>query len=223
MAIREYNNIFSVSKMFETKEDVRDFFEWVCQYIAITCKEIEKNKDKKNTNFPVIYSHKQEVLSISFNFFIDCIAKFFDAGNQDIEEKIKKGLLLTNTKDMDDSEEGARLTRARTLIVVDILQDFYNIVHPNNTRINMTYLKGSHTITSSYYIAMVYEDIENNPIQYAMIPLKTKKLNDLGIDEDLVFEAVNYGRKLKMKDVAFNMRNVNLYWEKSEKKVKRYD
>ena len=70
MAIREYNNIFSVSKMFETKEDIKDFFEWMCQYIAITCKEIEENKDKGNTNFPVIYSHKQEVLSISFNFFV---------------------------------------------------------------------------------------------------------------------------------------------------------
>jgi len=31
-----------------------------------------------------------------------------------------------------------------------------------------------------------------------MIPLKTKKLNDLGIDEDLVHNAVNYGKKLKM-------------------------
>jgi len=224
MAIREYENIFSVSKMFETNDDVKQFFEWMCQNIIITCKEIEKNAEERKTiNFPIIYSHTHDVLSISFNFFIDCIAKFFDTGNQDVEQKIKKGLAIVTTKEIEDGEEAKMLTRARTLIIVDILQNFYNTVHPNNSKINMTYLKGFHTLKSSYYIAMVYEDLENNPIQYAMIPLKRKKLHTLGIDEDLIDDAIKYGKKLKMKDVAFNMGKVNSYWENSERKIKKYD
>ncbi len=224
MAIREYENIFSVVKMFETEENVKEFFEWVCQNIVITCKEIEKNHDKVNEpNFPVIYSEKQEVLSFSYNFFIECIAKFFDVGNKDVEKKIKNALSLSNNYDADELEEGANATKARTLILVGILQNFHNAIHPNNTKVNMTHLKGNHTLTSSYYIAMVFEDKKNNPIQYAMIPMKTKKLRDVVDDFDLYQEAVEYGKKLKMKNVAYNMRQVKKYWEDSERKRKRFD
>ena len=87
---KEYENIFSLVDMFRTKEKVSDFFNFFCQN---TIRECSKNKkEQEKYHYPIIYSKEHETLSISFNFFIECIAKFYDPGNTETEEMIQHAL-----------------------------------------------------------------------------------------------------------------------------------
>lgn len=212
---KEYENIFSLVDMFSTKEKVCNFFTYFCENTISEC-----NKIKKSDNviyYPIIYSKEHETLSISFNFFITCIAKFFDAGNKQAEEMICKDLKIGQGKEADYLQ----LHNNRTLIIVNILQDYYSIVHPNNRRINATKLKGFISVKDSYYIPIVYENEKKEPIQYETIPLKIEKLSKLGVSQNLLETVMELGYEQKLKDVAFNQREVNNYWENSKFATKK--
>lgn len=210
MQEKEYKNIFSLISMFDEVEKVRDFFNFFCLNVKRESKRIRQNKELKY--YPVIYSDKHDTLSVSFNFFIDCIAKFYDAGNEETEKCIAKDLKISLEKDRDISY---KLHKNRTLIIINILQDYYSIVHPNNRIINTTYLKGNVSVKDSYFIPIVYEDKDKKPIQYEVIPMKISKLIDLGIDENLIINIKEIGRENSLNDVAFNQRAVTKYWENS--------
>jgi hypothetical protein len=215
---KNYENIFSLIEMFSTKEKVCEFFTFFSQNTIRECKRIKKSEEQ--IYYPIIYSKEHETLSISFNFFIECIAKFYDPGNAQAEEMICADLKIGQG----NSSEYLQLHNNRTLILINILQDYYGIVHPNNRRINATKLKGFVSVKDSYYIPIVYENEKKEPIQYETIPLKVEKLIKLGVGQELVENVMELGFENKLKDVAFNQRAVNTYWENSQYATrKRYE
>lgn len=215
---KEYENIFSLIDMFSTKEKVCNFFTFFCENTIKECNRIKKSDTE--IYYPIIYSKEHETLSISFNFFIRCIAKFYDAGNKQTEELICNDLKIGQGNESDYLQ----LHNNRTLILVNILQDYYSIIHPNNRRINATKLKGFISVKDSYFIPIVYENEKKEPIQYETIPLKMEKLLKLGVSENLIDSIKDLGCEHKLKDVAFNQREVNNYWENSRFSTrKRYE
>lgn len=207
---KEYKNIFSLVDMFSSEEKVSEFFTFFCENTIRQC-NIIKN-DEKLKFYPVIYSKEHETLSISFNFFIDCIAKYFDPGNTQAEEMICADLKIGQKK----SKESHQLHINRTLIIINILQDYYGVIHPNNRKINATNLKGYVTVKDSYFVPIVYETENKKPIQYETIPMKIEKFSKLNIDKNLVNEVIDLAFEHRLKDVAFNLRAVNNYWENSD-------
>lgn len=216
---KEYKNIFDVVDMFRDETKVKDFFKFVCQAIIKEAKRVDLNDETKY--YPVVYSKEHKTLSISFNFFVSCIAKCFDAGNKSTEDAINYDLKIIRSTL--EQNEALRFHKNRTLIIINILQDFYGILHPNNRKINVTKLTGVISSKDSYFIPIVYEDNYKNAIQYEMIPLKIERLQELYIEHNLLDSIVEIGLKASLNDVAFNQKNVQLYWNKNpNKKVLRY-
>ena len=216
---KEYNNIFDVVEMFSSREKVRDFFSYMCQAVIREAKRVDSSDDLEF--YPVIYSKEFDTLSISFNYFVSCIAKFFDAGNKSAEELILKDLRILQTNINEDLDY--TLHKNRSLIIINILQDFYGILHANNKRMNVTKLSGYITPKDSYFIPMVYENPDKKAIQYEVIPMKLSKLFDLGIEPRMVEQMKEIGLKANLKDVAYNQRNVSFYWSAQKSKtVLRY-
>lgn len=216
---KEYRNIFDVVDMFRDEEKVREVFLFMCQAVIKEAKRVDSDDETKY--YPVVYSNEHKTLSISFNFFISCIAKCFDAGNKSAEESINYDLKIIRTAN--EKSESLKFHKNRTLVIINILQDFYGILHPNNRKLNATKLTGVVTFKDSYFIPIVYEDNHKNAIQYEMIPLKLERLEELYIEHNLLNKLKEIGLKANLKDVAFNQKNVQLYWNKnSNKKVLRY-
>lgn len=212
---KEYKNIFSLVDMFSSEEKVSEFFTFFCENTIRQC-NIIKN-DEKLKFYPVIYSKEHETLSISFNFFIDCIAKYFDPGNTQAEEMICADLKIGQKS----SEDIHKLHNNRTLILINILQDYYGVIHPNNRKINATKLRGIITVKDSYFVPIVYETKDKEPIQYETIPMKIEKFSKLNIDKDLVEKVIDLAYEHRLKDVAFNLREVNNYWDNSDYATKK--
>lgn len=212
---KEYKNIFSLVDMFSSEEKVSDFFTFFCENTIRQC-NIIKN-DEKLKFYPVIYSKEHETLSISFNFFIDCIAKYFDPGNTQAEEMICADLKIGQK----NKAEYNQLHNNRSLIIISILQDYYGILHPNNRRINTTYLKGYVSFKDSYFVPIVYENMNKEPMQYDTIPMKIDKLYKLNINKFLVEDVMELAYEHKLIDVAYNQREVNKYWENSSYATRR--
>ena len=123
---KEYKNIFSLVDMFSSEEKVSDFFTFFCENTIRQC-NIIKN-DEKLKFYPVIYSKEHETLSISFNFFIDCIAKYFDPGNTQAEEMICADLKIGQKKSI--------IAVARKLLVYIYM--ILSSKSPYNTKLDMT-------------------------------------------------------------------------------------
>lgn len=217
---KEYNNIFDVVNMFNDEIKVRDFFTYVCQAVSREAKRVDKDDEVKF--YPVVYSEEHKTLSISFNFFVSCIATFYDAGNKSAETKINYELQIMKDN-TSDNDETFRLHKNRTLVIVNILQDYYGILHPNSRRINVTKLTGTLSVKDSYFIPIIYEDSNKKAIQYEMIPFKLDRLFELDIEPYYVNALKEIGSKFNLKDVAFNQRNVLMYWQNNKnKRVLRY-
>lgn len=211
---KNYENIFSLVAMFSNEDKVRDFFTFFCENSIRQCNKIKN--DEKLKFYPIVYSKEHETLSISFNFFIDCIAKFFDPGNSQAEEMICADLKIGQ-----NSNEQLKLHNNRTFIIINILQDYYAMIYPNNRRINATKLKGFVNVKDSYFVPVVYETKDKEPIQYETIPMKVERLLKLNIDKDLVEKVVELGYEHGLKNVAFNLREVNNYWDNSNYATKK--
>lgn len=207
---RNYNSVVDIVTVFNTREKLEDFFTYYLQSVKRFAKN---NKDK---HLPLVYSESKEIFSLSYDYFVSCIAKFYDPGNEYAEEKIKDDLQLKSSLGVTDSNYLSKLHKNREFVIVALFQDYFGVLFPNNPKINVSKLRGIITASRNYFIPIVYEDKKKKPIEYAMIPVKRSKLLELNIDENLLLEVIELSDKKGLKDVAFNARQVNSYWSESE-------
>jgi hypothetical protein len=197
----------------------------VSKFLSIHCQRLIRYAKKDNPKFlPFVYKEDNEIFSFSFDFFIQSIAKFYDAGNEKVEEEINDMLKLSSSRGITDVKELLQFNKDRSLIIIGLFQEYFNVIFPNNRKINATRLKGIITTKDSYFIPIVYENSKKEPIQYEMLPAKKNRLLELGVSLELIEELINLNRKYGLKDVAFNAANVNNYWNgTSHEKVIRFE
>lgn len=212
-----YNSALDIAQMFNTEEKTIEFFEF---YFQSVIRFKKKNSDKY---LPLVFNEKREIFSMSFDFFVSCIAKFFDPGNKDTEEKILDDLQLISSIGVRKKEKLERLHKNRTFVIVSLLQDYLKLVYPNNSRLNTTKLRGFINIDRNYFVPIVYENRNEEAIGYSTIPTRKDRLIEFGIDKNLLDEVAELSIKDGLKDVAFNQREVNNYWENTKQKKKNFE
>ena len=217
MENKEFISILDIASKFNTEEVLKEFLIFFCEYNIRFCKK------NVGTYYPYIYNEKRETFLFSFNFFVSAIAKFYDVGNKQTEEKINSLLRLDSYSKMNKKEQN-HAHRDRIFIFVSLLQEYYSVIFPNNKKIPSTRYKSSFNPTTSYYIPMVFEDKHGKPIQYEIVPSKLENLLAFGIPEDLINLMIELSMKNKLKDVAFNAKNCQEYWANSiHSKILRFE
>lgn len=217
MEEREYNSIFSLANMFDSEYKLKEFLIFYVESLIRYCK---KNKDNY---YPFHYDSERQIFSFSYNFFVSCIAKAYDVGNKQTEEKINSSLKLMSLEIKNRADE-VKKHKERSFVIISILQNYYGIIFPNNRVINTTFLKGNFTPQDSYYIPVIYEDKEKKPIQYETLPSKKNNLIRLGVPEELLVILIDYSQKKGLKNVAFNAKQCQKYWQESSyTKVLRFE
>lgn len=217
MEENEYKSIFSIANMFDSEEKVKEFMIFYIESLVRYC-----NKNKGDY-YPYNYDNERQIFSFSYNFFVGCIAKFYDAGNKQVEEKINASLKLIGVS-IENKADEVKKHKERSFVIISILQNYYGIVFPNNRVINTTFLKGNFTPQDSYYIPVIYEDKEKKPIQYETLPSKKNNLIRLGVPEELLVILIDYSQKKGLKNVAFNAKQCQKYWQESSyTKVLRFE
>ena len=205
MENEEFISVLDIARKFNREEVLKEFLIFFCEYNIRFCK---KNVD---TYYPYIYNEKKETFLFSFNFFVSAIAKFYDPGNKQVEDKINTLLRLDSYTNLQKREQN-NAHRDRIFIFVSLLQEYYSVIFPNNKRIPSTRYKSSFNPTTSYYIPIVFEDKKGTPIQYEVVPSKVVNLLNLGIPNDLINSMIEWSMKKNLKDVAFNAKNCQEYW-----------
>lgn len=209
----EYNKPLDIVKMFDEKEKVRDFFEFLLQ----NCERFYKNND--SDFLPFIYDNERESFSFSYDFFIRSMARFYDAGNKDIEEKIFEDFSISGTIEEHNKEILRQKNKQKAFLIVGLLQDYYGIIYPDNKKISSSY-RGKVQYKTSYFLVNVYENKEGKAMEYNTVPSKKKNIIELGINQKLVGRLIDISNEKSIKQVAFNPVKAKIYWNENTNKSK---
>jgi hypothetical protein len=208
---RVFQEPVDIAQMFRDEGDLRDFF----NYLLSNC--VQYAKDNPKSYYPFTYDNERGNFNVSYDFFIKCVAKAFEPDDKETTEKIFSIFSLKATRNIDDYKEKAKLNRAKAFLILGLLQDYFQIVYPNNKKISSGF-KGKIQQKDTYYLVNVYEDKNGNAIEYEGIPFKKENLRNINVDEDLINLTIDYANKKGLKQVAFNPANAKKYWEQNRDK-----
>jgi len=209
MEERVFNSPIDIAQMFRTKDDVRDFFD----YLIASC--VRYAQENEVEFLPFIYDEERESFNVSYDFFVGCIAKSFDIGNKETEEEINLVFSLKATNAIKDYNKMIDLNKAKSFLIIGLLQDYWKIIYPNNNKITGGF-KGSVQAKDTYFLVNVYETKNGEGIEYETIPFKKKNVLELGCNVDLVNKMIEKSQEKGLKQVAFNPANAKKYWAKSD-------
>lgn len=207
MEDRVFETPVDIAQMFRTKEDVSEFFD----YLIASC--VRYAQENEVEFLPYIYDNERESFNVSYDFFIGCIAKFFDIGNKEVEEKINHVFSLKATSFITNYNKMIDLNKAKSFLIIGLLQDYWKIVYPNNNKITGGF-KGKIQAKSTYYLINVYQNKKGKAIEYLTIPFKKENVLALGCNQDLIFKMIEKSDEKGLEQVAFNPANAKKYWSK---------
>lgn len=115
MEDRVFETPIDIAQMFRTKTDVQEFFDYL---IASYVRYAQENEVEF---LPYIYDNKRESFNISYDFFIGCIAKFFDIGNKETEENINHFFSLKASSSVTNYDTLVDLNKAKSFLIIGIL------------------------------------------------------------------------------------------------------
>ncbi|MDD2358318.1 MAG: hypothetical protein PHX13_10450 [Thiovulaceae bacterium] len=193
MAKFEYNTPMDIGSAFKTQSEVGEFIEYIIEKLVIL-------SDGKEDDFipPVVYSVQGRAFNIDYNFMINCISEWLGKPNIIGDFELKK---LGNPENI----------KSGMFLVSGILEEYYEMVRINNSRVNLAKYKSSKSIDMKrrFYNVVVIQNDENVR-RFSAVPFNESAIKKT-INTDLFLQLETVAKNDNFKQIAFGIGQYNTY------------